>query len=496
MGYDWLPLDQNPGIPQPGTVLVGKYRVERALGEGGMAVVLEATHLALGQRVAVKLLRGNAARSQEVVARFLREAQIAAQLPPEHIARVTDVGQSQDGTPYLVMELLVGRDLAHELHARGPLPIVEAVDLVLQACEGVAEAHAVGLVHRDLKPANLFLTRRRDGAPVVKVLDFGLSKAAVDKASHALTQTTSNFGTPQYMSPEQIQSAKHVDARSDQHALAMVLFELLTASPPFEADTVTALAVIIATKPPPMASELRPEVPHGLSAALARAMAKRPEDRFPDLAGFAAAIGPYGGVNAGPQASAIAAILAAVPQSRSAAAPDAATATAPAELAARAAAPSAIAMFPARAADPARPVLRSPATHAPLTSSWLDLRRKPRSKMLLLGVGAAVAVVWLAVAVVVLVRGGKAAPAGEVQPVTSPTELPAVLPAAPVESAAPPASASGAPSASASAAAPPPATASAATTATTATPPPRRPPARTPRRTDPGASEVFGGKRK
>jgi eukaryotic-like serine/threonine-protein kinase len=179
----------------------------------------------------------------------------------------------------------------------------------------VAEAHAVGLVHRDLKPANLFLIRKRDGAPVIKVLDFGLSKANPGKGRHALTQTTSNFGTPQYMSPEQIQSAKHVDARTDQHALAMVLYELLTGSPPFDAESITALAVVIATQPAPVAHELRPDVPPALSAALVRGMAKRPEDRFPDLGAFAAAIAPFGPASARLSASSIAAVLA--PGSRS-----------------------------------------------------------------------------------------------------------------------------------------------------------------------------------
>src|SRR5262245_48933734 len=202
-----------PSALPRGTLLAGKYRVERALGAGGMALVVEATHVALGRRVAIKVLQGEAATAPEVLSRFQREAQIAAQLPGEHIARVTDVGRLERGEPYLVMELLVGRDLDAELMARGRLPIDEAVDVLLQACEGVAEAHAAGLVHRDLKPGNLFLTRRRDGTPVVKVLDFGISKAAPGGGDQSLTKTTTTFGTPLYMSPEQVQSAKHVDHR-------------------------------------------------------------------------------------------------------------------------------------------------------------------------------------------------------------------------------------------------------------------------------------------
>jgi eukaryotic-like serine/threonine-protein kinase len=281
----------------PGTTIAGKYRVERTIGGGGMGVVLEVTHLTLGQRVAMKVLREEGARSPEHLARFLREARIAARLPDEHVARVTDVGQTEEGLPYLVMELLNGRDLQAELAARGKLPIAEAVDCLLQACQGVAEAHAVGLVHRDLKPANLFLVRRRGGTDTVKVLDFGVSKME-DKGGQLLTITSSILGTPQYMSPEQIRSAKHVDARTDQHALAMILYEMLTLEPPYKGEIMTAILVAVATRPPPRASALRPEVPPELDAAIIRALAKEPKDRFPDLGGFAAAIAPFGGPGA------------------------------------------------------------------------------------------------------------------------------------------------------------------------------------------------------
>jgi serine/threonine-protein kinase len=285
-------------VPPPGSVIAGKYRVERVLGAGGMAVVVEATHLLLGQRVALKLLRADAAQAPGVLERFRQEAQIAAQLPGEHIVRATDVGQTEDGAPYLVMELLVGRDLEAEILARGRLPTEEAVSILLQACEGVAEAHAVGLIHRDLKPGNLFVTRRRDGSPLVKVLDFGISKLTHLEASASLTQTTSSFGTPLYMSPEQIQSAKHVDMRADQHALAAILYTLLAGRPPYSAPSVTALSVIIATQPPASMRDVRPDLPYQLEAAIGRALAKSPADRFPDVAAFALAIAPFGGLGA------------------------------------------------------------------------------------------------------------------------------------------------------------------------------------------------------
>jgi len=290
--------------PPPGTLLVGKYRVEREIGCGGMGVVVEATHVALEQRVAIKLLHGPAATSPDVVTRFLREARVAAKLASEHVVRVTDVGQTETGAPYLVMELLVGHDLEGELRRRGRLPVAEAVDLVLEACEGVAHAHARGLVHRDLKPANLFLAQRSNRAPIVKVLDFGLTKEAPTGAG-SITGNDAVFGTPQYMSPEQIQSTKNVDARSDQHALAMVLYELLAGDPPYCAETITQLIVVIATQPPPRVRALRPDVPAPLEEAIVRALAKRRTDRFADLAGFAEAIAPFGGPEARSRAEAI-----------------------------------------------------------------------------------------------------------------------------------------------------------------------------------------------
>ncbi|WP_170319314.1 serine/threonine-protein kinase [Polyangium spumosum] len=295
--------------PSPGTLLLGKYRVERELGSGGMGVVLEATHLALGQTVAIKLLNPSLALSHDVVTRFLREARIAATLPSEHVARVSDVGQTETGAPYLVMERLYGRDLEAELGRRGRLPVAEATDLALEACEGIAAAHAQGLVHRDLKPANLFLAERPLRPPVLKVLDFGLSKEAPGQNA-SITGTDAVFGTPQYMSPEQIQSTKNVDARSDQHALGMILYEMLAGSPPYQAESVTQLIVVIATQPPPRVREKRPEVPAPLEAAIVRALAKRPNERFPDLGAFAEAIAPFGGPDAHARAARITHVLA------------------------------------------------------------------------------------------------------------------------------------------------------------------------------------------
>ncbi len=287
---------------QPGSVIAGKYRVERQLGSGGMGVVVEATHLALGQRVAVKLLDRELASAGENVARFFREARVAASLPSEHIARVSDVGQAEDGAPYLVMELLVGDDLAAEIARAGRLAVADAVDWTLQACEGLADAHAAGVVHRDVKPQNLFLARRPGRPPVLKILDFGLTKEAV-REGMTLTQPGSIFGTPQYMAPEQVLDSQSVDARCDQHALGMVLYEALTGRPPYEGTAASQLFVVIVTAPPPSARALRAEVPRALDQAIVRALAKKPDERFPSLAEMAEAIAPFGG----PPARAVAA---------------------------------------------------------------------------------------------------------------------------------------------------------------------------------------------
>ncbi len=283
--------------PVRGTIIDGKFRVVRTIGAGGMGVVVEVDHLALGGKLAIKLLRGEAAQHEDAARRFSQEAQIASRLNSEHVVRVFDLGRTAAGEPYIVMELLTGEDLASLLARESPLDIDRAVDLVLQASLGVAAAHAEGLVHRDLKPANLFLASQSDRTKIVKVLDFGLSKNTVGSAP-ALTASSSSFGTPQYMSPEQVMSTKNVDHRSDQHALAMVLYELLTGRPPYQGETSAAVTVLIVTAPPPSARAARRQVPPRLDEAVRRGLAKKADDRFEDLGAFACAIAPYGGPDA------------------------------------------------------------------------------------------------------------------------------------------------------------------------------------------------------
>ncbi|MBX3229345.1 MAG: serine/threonine protein kinase [Labilithrix sp.] len=275
-----------------GQILAGKYLVERTLGEGGFGIVLEATHLVLGERVAIKVLKAELARDEVVVARFLREARAAARIRGEHVARVLDVGSSPGEPPYIVMEHLVGNDLGKLVATRGALPVATAIDHILQACTALAEAHALGIVHRDVKPSNLFLTTRPDGTPSLKVLDFGIAKAApTSDAAPSFTRTQDVVGTPLYMAPEQMRSAKVVDRRTDVWALGATLYELLAGKPAFDGATVSDIYAMVLTESP---APLDVSVPAPVAAAIACCLEKTAERRFPDVTSFAAAIAPFG----------------------------------------------------------------------------------------------------------------------------------------------------------------------------------------------------------
>ncbi len=278
-------------LPNAGQVLGGKYTIGRTLGEGGMGVVYEARHEKLGQRCAVKLLRPEICRDSEAVARFEREARSAASLSSRHVCRVLDVGAREDGSPFMVMEYLEGADLGHVLEQRGPLPMHEVARYLLEACEAMEEAHARGIVHRDLKPENLFLASDGERSSV-KVLDFGISKRAEDNAVN-VTRTQSSLGTPLYMSPEQTRSTKHVDARTDVWSMGVILYELLTGEVPFKGETPGQVAVAVAVdKYPPLLS-YRADLPPEVEAVVATALAKDPDDRFPDIRSFARALTPF-----------------------------------------------------------------------------------------------------------------------------------------------------------------------------------------------------------
>ncbi len=296
-------------LARPGHILLGKYRIERVLGAGGMGAVVLATHLQLEERVAIKFLLSSVSRQPDMVERFLREGRTAIKIRSEHCVRVLDVGTLEGGQPYMVMEYMEGRDLEATIRESGPLPVEDAIDFVLQAGEALAEAHALGTVHRDIKPANLFVTRRADGTASVKVLDFGISKAAGPAGNMGMTSTQAVMGSPLYMSPEQMRSSKDVDARSDIWALGTVLYEALAGVPPFDGETVTALIIKITQDPAPPVRLRRPDVPPQLEAALLHALEKDRARRFQTMADFAAALAPFGSASASSSADRIARVL-------------------------------------------------------------------------------------------------------------------------------------------------------------------------------------------
>jgi len=279
-----------------GDVLAGKYRVERVLGVGGMGVVVAAHHVHLDHKVALKFLLPAMLDHREAVERFAREARAAVKITNEHVARVTDVGTLDNGAPYMVMEFLEGGDLADWLRRHGPLPIEQAVDFVLQACVAVADAHGLGIVHRDLKPANLFCVRRSDGQSLIKVLDFGISKMNAMGSSSpgaSVTQTSAMLGSPLYMSPEQMQSPKSVDAKTDIWAMGVVLYELLTGLTPFDGETIAEVAIKAATHAPPPIRAVRPDVPAELESAIVKCFEKDRRLRPANVAELAVSLLPF-----------------------------------------------------------------------------------------------------------------------------------------------------------------------------------------------------------
>ena len=284
------PQTTDPPVAQ-GTVLAGKYRVERVIGEGGMGVVVEAKHIALDERVAMKFLTAAYATHPEASARFLREARAAVKIKSEHVARVSDVGTLENGAPYMVMELLQGNDLNQELQKKGVLPLPDAVDYLIQACEAIAEAHGAGIVHRDIKPANLFLARRLDGSALVKVLDFGISK--MSDGVENLTKTMAAMGSALYMSPEQMQQTRGVDHRTDIYALGVALYELLAGKQPYYADTLPQLCAEVLTGTPTPLRTVRPDLPPDLAPVIEKAYARDRAERYQSVAHFVVALAPF-----------------------------------------------------------------------------------------------------------------------------------------------------------------------------------------------------------
>lgn len=280
-----------------GQIVADKYRIDGIMGTGGMGVVVAATHVELDQRVAIKFLREV---SPEALARFQREARLLVKLKSPHVARVFDVGALEDDTPFIVMEHLDGSDLSTVLGARGRLPYEEAIDYVLQASEAVAEAHAHGMVHRDLKPANLFLAKGPGTTTTVKVLDFGVSKILDDRISAEektrggdLTNEGVALGSPGYMSPEQMTSARSVDVRSDIFSLGALLYRLISGQAPFKGSSVVTILAAMATENLAPIRSVVPEVPEGLAHAIEKCLAQDRDQRFANVAFFAHALLPF-----------------------------------------------------------------------------------------------------------------------------------------------------------------------------------------------------------
>ena len=294
----------------PGDILAGKYRVDRILGAGGMGIVVAATHEALDQKVAIKFLLPTMVDNTDLVRRFLREGRAAGKLKSEHVAKVIDVGSLESGSPFMVLEYLEGRDLSEVLKAEGPLPVSVAVRFILQAVEAIAEAHSMKIIHRDLKPQNLFLTHRVNGDPLVKVLDFGISKAIEEaSAEMALTRSQSLLGSPLYMSPEQMRSSRSVDERSDVWSLGVLLHELLTARHPFESDTIPGLVFQVTMEPPTPIRLHRSDVDEGIERIIARCLAKNAAERYANVAELAKDLEPFGGDAVRGLGASIAAVL-------------------------------------------------------------------------------------------------------------------------------------------------------------------------------------------
>jgi serine/threonine protein kinase len=289
------PLSQDPlQIPfAVGDVIASKYEVTGVLGSGGMGYVISARHTELGEMVALKFLRPEALVHPELVERFAREARAAAKIRSEHVANVFDVGTLPDGTPFIVMEYLAGKDLADHLHQEGPLPVSVAVEYIMQACEALAAAHSHGIVHRDIKPENLFLTRQAQGMQIIKVLDFGISKIALPRGKRDLVRTQMALGSPVYMSPEQIRRSDQVDARSDIWAIGCVLFELLTGVTAFDEPSLLELSAAILEREPVPLLTLRPDASQELEDVVLRCLSKNPDDRYQNVAELTIALFPF-----------------------------------------------------------------------------------------------------------------------------------------------------------------------------------------------------------
>ncbi|WP_438006600.1 serine/threonine-protein kinase [Sorangium sp. So ce321] len=317
-------LEEIQGL-EVGSLIAGRYRVNRLLAKGAMGAVVAATHVELDELRAIKLLLPATAADPEMCERFLREARIAARLKSDHVVKVHEIGQLDGGLPFMVMEFLAGRDLRVIRKQRGPLPIEEATLYVIQACDALAEAHALGLVHRDVKPANLFLTHAGDGAPCIKVLDFGISKvsrAASLGVSEMQTSTGQMLGTPHYMPPEQMRGQRDVDARADIWAIGSLLYVLLTGRYPMHARSVQTVSLVLGGKfVPSLPSKVRRGLTPEIDPIIMRCLERDRDRRWPDVAELALALSPFAPPAAQPLVERIQRVLRGGPREGTAGAP-------------------------------------------------------------------------------------------------------------------------------------------------------------------------------
>ncbi len=284
-------MTERPHPTRLGEVVGGKYRIVRLLAAGGMGAVYEAQHAVVKRRFAVKFLHPELAVRRDILARFQREAEAAGALESENVAAAVDFGIAADGTPYIIMEYLVGEGLAELLEREGRLPAARATDLVAQACRGIEAAHRAGIVHRDLKPRNLFVCRRQDGTDLVKVLDFGVAKLQALDENTTATRTGAVLGTAAYMAPEQARGDKQIDHRADLYALGAILYELVSGRRPHPGESHNAILYHISTQPVVPLETVDPGLPAALVEAATRALAHDPEARFASAAELADALG-------------------------------------------------------------------------------------------------------------------------------------------------------------------------------------------------------------
>ena len=287
------PIPSRPAPVQPGEEIGGKYRVGRVLGAGAMGVVVRAWHIELEQEVALKFLHPELAMKVDGAERFRREARAAVRIRSDHVARVLDVGTLEGShIPFIVMEYLQGRDLARELAARGSLPVDEVARHVIEACDAIGEAHTRGIVHRDLKPANLFLAERSGGVQMIKVLDFGISKTlGSGPKGLSITEPATLMGSPGYMSPEQLESSRNVDARTDIWSLGVILQEMVTGCLPFDGDSVPQLIRAVISGNRPRLTEYGPALAQ-LEPVVARCLQQDRALRFQTIAELKEALLP------------------------------------------------------------------------------------------------------------------------------------------------------------------------------------------------------------